>query len=99
MRGDGRISLNIGLQYTYLSVSTACGRGKWGMKTTLAHPLLRSAERRDLPAIVGLIRELAEFERLAHLVVVTPESLEPHLFGARPAAVRRKQTFPARAKC
>jgi GNAT superfamily N-acetyltransferase len=56
------------------------------MKTTLAHPLLRSAERRDLPAIVGLIRELAEFERLAHLVVVTPESLEPHLFGARPAA-------------
>jgi GNAT superfamily N-acetyltransferase len=45
---------------------------------------LRPAEPRDLGAIVGLIRELAEFERLTHLLQVTPESLEPHLFGARP---------------
>jgi GNAT superfamily N-acetyltransferase len=48
--------------------------------------LLRAAEPRDLNAIVGLIRELAEFERLSHLVEVTSESLAPHLFGARPAA-------------
>ena len=47
---------------------------------------LRPAEPRDLEAIVGLIRELAEFERLTHLLQVTPESLEPHLFGARPVA-------------
>ena len=47
---------------------------------------LRPATPADLPAIVGLIRELAEFEQLAHLVVVTPESLAPHLFGERPAA-------------
>ena len=47
---------------------------------------LRPAIPADLPAIVGLIRELAEFEALAHLVVVTPESLAPHLFGQRPAA-------------
>jgi GNAT superfamily N-acetyltransferase len=45
---------------------------------------LRPAEPRDLGAIVALIRELAEFERLTHLLQVTPESLEPHLFGARP---------------
>ena len=45
---------------------------------------LRAAEPRDVPAIVGLIRELAEFERLTHLVQVTPETLHPHLFGARP---------------
>jgi GNAT superfamily N-acetyltransferase len=45
---------------------------------------LRPAEPRDLGAIVDLIRELAEFERLTHLLQVTPESLEPHLFGARP---------------
>jgi GNAT superfamily N-acetyltransferase len=45
---------------------------------------LRPAEPRDLEAIVGLIRELAEFERLTHLLQVTPASLEPHLFGARP---------------
>ncbi|HET9977088.1 MAG TPA: GNAT family N-acetyltransferase [Burkholderiaceae bacterium] len=48
--------------------------------------LLRAAEPRDLTAIVGLIRELAEFERLTHLVEVTPESLAPHLFGPRPVA-------------
>jgi len=47
---------------------------------------LRAAREGDLPAIVGLIRELAEFEQLAHLVVVTPESLKPHLFGTKPAA-------------
>jgi GNAT superfamily N-acetyltransferase len=47
---------------------------------------LRPASPDDLPAVVGLIRELAEFEHLAHLVVVTPESLHPHLFGPRPAA-------------
>jgi GNAT superfamily N-acetyltransferase len=47
---------------------------------------LRPATPADLPAIVGLIRELAAFEKLLHLVVVTPESLHPHLFGPRPAA-------------
>lgn len=47
---------------------------------------LRAATPQDLPAIVGLIRELADFEKLTHLVVVTPESLQPHLFGPRPAA-------------
>ncbi|MDP1902139.1 MAG: GNAT family N-acetyltransferase [Rubrivivax sp.] len=47
---------------------------------------LRPATPADLSAIVGLIRELAEFEHLAHLVVATPESLHPHLFGPRPVA-------------
>jgi GNAT superfamily N-acetyltransferase len=47
-------------------------------------PLLRPAERRDLPAIAGLIAELAEFENLTHLLQATPEKLEPHLFGAKP---------------
>jgi len=47
---------------------------------------LRAAEPRDVPAIVGLISELAEFERLTHLLEVTPETLAPHLFGERPAA-------------
>src|SRR5262245_54923480 len=45
---------------------------------------LRAAQPRDVGAIVGLIRELAEFERLTHLLQVTPESLHPHLFGPRP---------------
>ncbi len=45
---------------------------------------LRAAERRDLDAIVGLIRELADFEQLTHLCEVTPQTLAPHLFGDKP---------------
>ena len=48
--------------------------------------VLRPAARADLPAIVGLIGELAEFEKLSHLVEVRPDTLEPHLFGPRPVA-------------
>lgn len=47
---------------------------------------LRAAEPRDVPAIVGLIGELAEFEKLTHLMRATPETLHPHLFGSHPAA-------------
>jgi len=47
---------------------------------------LRPATPADMPTIVGLIRELADFEELTHLVEVTPESLAPHLFGERPVA-------------
>ncbi|HRH89967.1 MAG TPA: GNAT family N-acetyltransferase [Rubrivivax sp.] len=47
---------------------------------------LRAAEARDVPAIVGLIGELAEFEKLTHLLEVTPQSLHPHLFGPHPVA-------------
>ncbi|MGN6525242.1 MAG: GNAT family N-acetyltransferase [Burkholderiaceae bacterium] len=47
---------------------------------------IRFATRADLPAIVGLIHELAVYEKLEHLATATPERLEPHLFGERPAA-------------
>ena len=47
---------------------------------------LRAAELRDVQAITGLIRELADFEQLSHLVQVTPEKLRPHLFGEKPVA-------------
>jgi GNAT superfamily N-acetyltransferase len=47
---------------------------------------LRAATPADLPVIVSLIRELAAFEHLEHLVVTTPETLRPHLFGERPVA-------------
>ena len=47
---------------------------------------IRSAELRDVNAIVQLIRDLAEFENLTHLLQVTPEKLRPHLFGERPVA-------------
>jgi GNAT superfamily N-acetyltransferase len=48
--------------------------------------LLRAAELKDVVPIVGLIRGLAEFENLTHLLQVTPEKLRPHLFGPKPAA-------------
>ncbi len=47
---------------------------------------IRAAEPRDLKDIVQLISELAEFENLSHLLAVTPDSLEPHLFGDDPVA-------------
>jgi GNAT superfamily N-acetyltransferase len=47
---------------------------------------LRPALAQDVPAIVGLITELADFEHLTHLVEVTPDSLHPHLFGDTPVA-------------
>lgn len=48
--------------------------------------VLRHAELRDVAAIVQLIRDLAEFEKLGHLAQVTTEKLRPQLFGERPAA-------------
>ena len=45
---------------------------------------IRPAEPRDVPDIVALITELAQFEHLEHLVQATPETLHPHLFGPNP---------------
>jgi GNAT superfamily N-acetyltransferase len=56
------------------------------MNMPASQTTLRPATPADVPAIVGLIRELAVFEHLEHLMVTTPDSLMPHLFGARPVA-------------
>jgi GNAT superfamily N-acetyltransferase len=45
---------------------------------------LRPAEPRDAAQIVELIAALAEYEKLSHLIQVTPETLARHLFGERP---------------
>lgn len=42
---------------------------------------LRPARREDVPALLGLIRELAEYEKLSHLVVIDAAMLEHELFG------------------
>jgi GNAT superfamily N-acetyltransferase len=54
------------------------------MTTPSADFSLRAAERRDVDAIVALIRGLAEFEKLTHLLEVTPDTLAVHLFGPKP---------------
>ena len=48
--------------------------------------VLRPARPDDVPAILGLIRALAEYERLAHEVEADEATLAATLFGERPAA-------------
>ena len=48
--------------------------------------IIRSATELDVPVILDLIRQLAEYEQLAHLVAATEERLRETLFGAKPAA-------------
>lgn len=48
--------------------------------------LLRAAHVGDVPAILGLIRDLAVYEKLLHEVVATEAMLEAQLFGDRPTA-------------
>lgn len=47
---------------------------------------LRTGTIDDVPAILGLIRELAEYERAPHDVVATEAGLREVLFGEHPAA-------------
>jgi GNAT superfamily N-acetyltransferase len=47
---------------------------------------IASATEEQVPLILELIRGLAEYERLAHEVVATEESLRASLFGPRPDA-------------
>lgn len=47
---------------------------------------IRAATPADVPLVLGLIRELAEYERLSHQVAATEEMLGKRLFGERPVA-------------
>ena len=47
---------------------------------------IRPATSDDVPLIAQLIRELAEYERLADAAVATEAGLREQLFGERPAA-------------
>ena len=44
------------------------------------------ATEQDAPVILEMIRGLAEYERLSHVVVATEEQLRKTLFGERPGA-------------
>jgi GNAT superfamily N-acetyltransferase len=46
--------------------------------------MIRPATPGDVPTIARLIGALAEYERLAHEVVLDENRLREHLFGARP---------------
>jgi GNAT superfamily N-acetyltransferase len=47
---------------------------------------VRAATEADLDEICSLVRELAEYEELAHEVVFDREEVRTHLFGPDPAA-------------
>jgi GNAT superfamily N-acetyltransferase len=47
---------------------------------------IRAAEPEDLPEILSLVRELAEYERLSDAVSFDPQRFGEHLFGPDPAA-------------
>lgn len=46
---------------------------------------IRPAQPTDVAHIYGMIVELAEFEKMAHLVVATEALLDDALFGAKPS--------------
>lgn len=48
--------------------------------------VIRAATRADVPAILAFIRELAEYEKLAHEAVADEAGLAEQLFGATPRA-------------
>jgi GNAT superfamily N-acetyltransferase len=47
---------------------------------------IRPATERDVPLILELIRELAEYEKLSHEVTATESELRRTLFGPKPGA-------------
>ncbi|MFO1323168.1 MAG: GNAT family N-acetyltransferase [Burkholderiales bacterium] len=53
------------------------GAGEWS---------IRFATTDDVPALMRLIRALADYEKLSHLVVADERRLADALFGQRPAA-------------
>jgi GNAT superfamily N-acetyltransferase len=52
----------------------------------VADAIVRAAERGDVPVLLSLFGELAEYEHLEHELKATEEQLSEALFGARPAA-------------
>ncbi len=54
------------------------------MSDKLLH--IRPATQADVPVILSLIRELAEYEKLNHLMVATEETLAKELFGPKSSA-------------
>jgi GNAT superfamily N-acetyltransferase len=55
-------------------------------RETNAELLIRDAAPEDVPLLLGLFRELAEYEHLEDQLEATEELLEKALFGERPAA-------------
>ena len=58
----------------------------WCLVKQAAAVSIAPAHEADLAQILGLIKELADYEKLSHQVVATEANLRYALFGPRPAA-------------
>lgn len=56
------------------------------IQTSIENFELRDASEEDIPVILSFIKELAEYEKLAHEVTATEEILKQSLFGEHPHA-------------
>ena len=56
------------------------------MSSTPDPPRISAATHADVPLILALIRELADYERMADQVLATEVDIERALFGERPCA-------------
>jgi GNAT superfamily N-acetyltransferase len=57
-----------------------------GEEERIEPPVVRAAGPDDVPLLLALFRELAEYERLEHELLATEAQLRDALFGERPAA-------------
>ena len=65
------------------------------MTTNMPPLIITEAVEADVPVILGMIRELAEYEKLLHVVTATEQQLRNTLFGQRPAAEVLLARLPA----
>jgi GNAT superfamily N-acetyltransferase len=82
----GALPSNFSYRQRWAELNAQCAAVERRISRTMTAFQIRPAAPADLPAIVGLIGELAAFEHLSHLMAATPETLAPHLFGPRPVA-------------
>lgn len=57
-----------------------------GLSDVNSHYQLRPIREADIPQVLGLMREMAEFEKLTDIFHATEASLHRSFFGAQPAA-------------
>lgn len=56
------------------------------IKTGIPDFMIRKAEKKDASLILEFINDLAEYEKLEHLVCATVRDIEKHLFSENPVA-------------
>jgi GNAT superfamily N-acetyltransferase len=77
-----------------VSLATSSGPVPSGSGDEHALPTIRPARPSDVPAIVAMVHELADYERAPEQCHLTEEQLHTALFGTRPALFAHVATGP-----